>query len=252
MARTFLAASNQYLSVSGTLTMPISMSCWFKADDVTTQGRLITVQDMPTNLDLLGLWADGTTGGDPLQTITYDGVTPWAAYTTGGYSAGVWTHASCVFSTTTYRYVYLNGGFYGQNLTLNAPSPINTMYIGGSQNIGVFNGTIAEVAIWSGVGLLGPDVLRLANGYSPLLVRPEGLYGYWPLIGRTSPEIDLINGNGMALGNAPGTASSPRIIYPSNMQSGLTISAAVAGAIMPQFQYANLGASLYNGTLLIG
>ena len=230
MARTFLAASNQYLSVSGTLTMPISMSCWFKADDVTTQGRLITVQDMPTNLDLLGLWAAGTTGGDPLQAITYDGVTPYAAHTTSGYTAGVWTHAACVFSTTTFRYVYINGGSYGQDFTLSAPSPINTMYIAGAGNIGLFNGTIAEVAIWSGTGLLLVDVLQLAKGYSPLLVRPEGLYGYWPLIGRTSPEIDLINGNGMALGNAPGTASSPRIIYPSYPQVGLHFTPASAAS----------------------
>jgi hypothetical protein len=67
--------------------------------------------------------------------------------------------------------------------------------------------------------------LLLSLGYSPLFVRPQSLVAYWPLIGRNSPELELIGGQG---GTLTGTtqAEHPRIIRPKRRQPfGITATA---------------------------
>ena len=55
----------------------------------------------------------------------------------------------------------------------------------------------------------------MAAGYSPLLIRPQSLVFYAPIIGRTSPEIDVVGGYDMTLYNGPTTVPHPRVIHPS-------------------------------------
>jgi len=56
-------------------------------------------------------------------------------------------------------------------------------------NANPFDGLIAEVGIWD-VALTDAEIASLAKGFSPLLVRPQNLKGYWPLWGTGSPERD--------------------------------------------------------------
>lgn len=56
-----------------------------------------------------------------------------------------------------------------------------------------FDGLLAHVAVWT-VRLDDRELIALSTGVSPLLVRPQSLVLYWPLWGRHSPEIELING----------------------------------------------------------
>jgi hypothetical protein len=74
------------------------------------------------------------------------------------------------------------------------------------------NGTIAEVGVWN-VALAAADFLALSKGISPLLVRPDALVAYWPLIGHASPEIDLRGRNELTVTGATQVAH-PRIMYP--------------------------------------
>lgn len=78
-----------------------------------------------------------------------------------------------------------------------------------------FTGDLAEIAVWN-TALTGAEAAALAKGFSPLFVRPSALVAYWPLIGRTDPEIDVWK-NRLAgtLTNAPAAADHPRVIYPA-------------------------------------
>ena len=108
-------------------------------------------------------------------------------------------------------------------------STLNTAYMGGATNNNSMDGYMAEAAVWN-VALTSAEVSVLSKGYSPLLVRPQSIVSYWPLIGRTSPEIDLVGGYGMTLVNAPTTAAHPRIIYPTSPQVGLHFTPASAAS----------------------
>ena len=56
----------------------------------------------------------------------------------------------------------------------------------------------------------------LAAGFSPLMVRPESLIGYWPLGGAYSNDnMDIIGGNTLTTNGGPTVETHPRIIYPS-------------------------------------
>ena len=87
--------------------------------------------------------------------------------------------------------------------------------IGISTDEGVATGNIAEVALWS-AALSDAEIASLAKGFSPLFIRPESLIDYWPLIGRFSPEIDVVGGMNGTLNSAPGAAAHPGILYPAS------------------------------------
>jgi hypothetical protein len=93
-----------------------------------------------------------------------------------------------------------------------ANSTLYFMSRGGSALFGA--GRIAEVGIYGGVLLTADEAGALAKGFSPEMIRPSSLEHYWPIIGRTSPEIELIGGgNAMVTGAA--VTEHPRMIYPA-------------------------------------
>jgi hypothetical protein len=71
------------------------------------------------------------------------------------------------------------------------------------------SGDIAEAAMWD-VALGDDEVLMLGVGFSPLCIRPQSLVAYWPLVGRHSPEIDMIGKFDMTVTGAA-AANHPRI-----------------------------------------
>jgi hypothetical protein len=123
-----------------------------------------------------------------------------------------------VFASTTDRRIYLNGANKGTNATNIAAPIVTNTAIGAYKYTTIyyddFDGYLAEAAMWI-VALTDDDAVVLAAGYSPLLVRPEALAAYWPIIGRTNPEIDLVGGIGLTVTGAT-VADHPRVLYPSN------------------------------------
>jgi hypothetical protein len=86
------------------------------------------------------------------------------------------------------------------------------------------SGRVAEGVIY-GVALSDAEVAQLATGVSPLLVRPGDILNYYPLIGRASPEIDLVGGNNLTVtGAAAGAHTAMR--YGADSQSVFLASAA--------------------------
>ena len=137
-------------------------------------------------------------------------------------STGAWTHICITYdagATTNDPTMYVNG--VSQTVTERS-TPAGTFtagtqtnfYLGTDSGAGQYHdGKIAEFAMWNRV-LTSAEVTTLgAKAFSPLFVS-NGLVMYLPLIGRTSPEIELING---ASGTLTGTtnANHPRIIYPT-------------------------------------
>jgi hypothetical protein len=115
----------------------------------------------------------------------------------------------------------------GVSLTVSKPlgSPTGTrqsdaaqsLIVGGGVDVD-FDGVIAEVGVWNAI-LTADEMASLGKRFSPLLVRPQDLVLYAPLLGNNSPEPDLING---AAGTVTGTTkvSHTRIYMPRRVRAG--------------------------------
>jgi len=157
--------------------------------------------------------------------LLYNGV---LRYSTGvSVTNGTWEHFGVVRNAGTSQ-GYKNGATAGGTTTA-APSTPSTVITIGAQ---ATNATptlkrwsaakLAEAGIWD-VPLTAGEIQSLSKGISPLLVRPQNLVFYCPIVGRNSPEIELKKSNNLTL---VGTSNSahPRVIYPfgSEIRSFIT------------------------------
>lgn len=218
MARLFNDAASDNLETS-TLPVsaaPLTMACFFRSDDITIAQDLMAISLVASSDQRFRLIAGGNAAGDPVRAnarTTASGT----ADTTTGYSANTWHHAAAVFASTTSRTAYIDGGSKGTNTTSLAPSGMTRFNIGVSQSnpvpSGYLSGDVCEAGIWN-AALTDAEILSLAQGMSPRLVRPGSLVGYWRLLGNTSPEVDLISANNLTV---TGAVKSPhyRVFMPS-------------------------------------
>lgn len=198
MARNFVSASNQYLSVASVpvSAYPLTMACWFYSTSATANQTLVTIGTVGSANHYFSLYLDGTATGDPVAFNTRT-TSAGEVLTTSGYATDTWQHACGVGISNTSRAVFVNGGSKGTATSNRTPSGVDSVYIGrrhtaaGGQNYMV--GRIAEIAIWN-VALSDVEVALLANRISPLMIKPKSLVAYWPLMGIGSPEPDYSSG----------------------------------------------------------
>lgn len=194
---------------------PFTLACWFNSDNIGISQVLMSVGDTATADNYHYLRAAGSVAGDPIQAGSAASGTARNAATGTGYSASTWHHACGVFAAAADRAAFIDGGSKGTNTQSTSPAGLDATAIGRLETSTPANhmsGMIAEAAIWD-VALTDAEVALLAAGYSPLFVRPQNLVAYWPLIGRTSPEIDPIGKFEMTVTGAV-VAAHPRIRYP--------------------------------------
>jgi hypothetical protein len=166
------------------------------------------------------------TSGETTLLIYSDGATCYRRVTGPTYalSTGEWAHIACTFTGDNTDLTNINIYINGSGVTYESggngsgtPDSIGEVAIGIRLELTdrFFDGRIGEPACWNAV-LTSGEASALGLGYSPLLVRPASLVAYWPLIGRTSPEIDRIGGYDMTLNAGPTWAAHPRVIMPES------------------------------------
>lgn len=241
MSAVFVAGdAADYLSANAPVTAyPLSVSCWFKSDDVTGGYTAVSLADSATNADWWRLEARGDVGGDPVRWDvrgTGTGSSADTAVTTAGYSASTWTHALGVSSSDSSHTAYINGGNKNTITTQVNPLSINLLAIGvlgRASPVNWFGGKIAEVAIWN-TALGDADAVSLAAGTPASSVQAGSLVFYATLL---SSAVDSIGGititNNSSVsfdsGDHPtitaGSSIPPRIL--SRLQPGRVLGAAL-------------------------
>jgi hypothetical protein len=225
MARNFNSAASEYMQNTNAVVdgLPVAVSVWFTLDDVETTNTksLVNIGDVSTTKNRWRLYL--LSGRTLSMRARNDDATIIQATAPSTLTTGQWYHGfgsiSSGGSITTWVTDTSGSTVGGGNTITNNFVAFSDTIIGAHINGGAViqehNGNIAEVGLWN-VELTESEKTALSRGYAPFLVRPQSLSGYWPLAGRTSPEIDIVGKYNMTLTNSPTTAAHPRIIYPKS------------------------------------
>jgi hypothetical protein len=213
MAYSFDGSTQYFSTTTGSLfaDLPITMACWFITSNTTTNQGLLNICDNTTGGQGIRLNAQGAVAGDPIRILSV-GTATGSADTTTGFTANTWTHACGVFASATSRTVYINGGSPGTNTTNSSGTGEDRLFQGvtraASAFSNYFSGSLAEVGVWN-AALTADEVLSLARGMSPSLIRPQNLTIYAPLV-RNLTDIK----NGLTItNNGTATVSNHTRIY---------------------------------------
>lgn len=181
MARNFNGTSARiHISSAVVSATPYTMACWFRTTSMAHLGTLMSINSTTEPPHYAGLWFRGDVAGDPVDILIDRGVGQHTARSTTGCTSGQWHHACGVFTSSTSRTVYLDGGSSATNTNSVTPL-VDRTEVGAWRSSLWFAGDIAEVGVWN-VALTAAEVASLAKGVSPALVRPQSLVTYLPLI----------------------------------------------------------------------
>lgn len=206
MARNFNGTSARiHISSAVVSATPYTMACWFRTTSMAHLGTLISLNSTTSGSHYAGLWFRGDVAGDPVDILIESGLGQNTARSTTGCTSGQWHHACGVFSSSTSRTVYLDGGSSATNNTSITPS-LDRTEVGAWRSSLWFNGDIAEVGIWN-IDLTAAEVASLAKGVSPALIRPQNHVAYLPLIRDTH---EIVNATGFTDVNTT-AANHPRV-----------------------------------------
>jgi Concanavalin A-like lectin/glucanases superfamily len=214
MSRSFPGDATGRLIASAPITSaPLSMGCWGYTATGFSQYAIELSDSAAFSDQQYQLFVNS----DNTVRIHAPGVSDAVTSTT--ISADTWFHMMATIDTSM-RKVYLNGGGTGTSTGSSSPSGIANLVLGadrvffGFGDPAYFNGwkkNLAEAAIWD-IVLSDEEVAILASGISPLLVRPDHLVSYWPLIGCQDPEIDAFGAASLSVnGSGMGAAAHSRI-----------------------------------------
>jgi hypothetical protein len=205
------------------------MACWVRPVNITDQEIVMSMGDGGAGVSRHQLRLKGNLSGDPVEAASHDGTANSSAATSTGYTAGAWHHICGIWSSGSSRTAYLDGGNSGNN-TDSRVVTLSRTTIGASAHdlSATLNADVAWAAIWD-VALTAGEVVMLAAGVHPLMVRPGALISVWDLYGNNDPETDYISGFDLTVTNSPAKSESPRIIMPSQKFYAPWITTVAAG-----------------------
>lgn len=250
MALAFDSASNEnaYISTGVVTATPFTMAAWFYALGVVDRYCLVGL----TNEGEYDNWLLCAEGGSD-QVFAYVNGTSAGAGTSTTYTANVWHHACGVYTSTTSRAAYLNGGGKGTDVTSAVPGfTMDRTCIGGNRALGgpydALNGRLAEVGIWN-AALTDAEAASLGKGVSPLLIRPASLIWYVPCVVSTK---EVVLGTALTTSGTLTVQPHPRVTYPQRRRGNHTVAAVAGGGPGRLIQGGLIRGSLLRGGRLIG
>ena len=234
MARDLNGTTDHLLINTGVVTAaPFTMACWALPDGLSGSDNLMVLNATGSSSNYFGI---AFIAAAIVQYIN-DGSGNVNNTASTSASVGAWQHICAVFASATSRTVYHNGGGAATNTTSRTPTGINRTTLGAFRfNLAadLFDGKFAEGAIWD-AELSAAEVAILALGVSPTQIRPGSLVAYWPLIGRYSPEIDIVGRSELTLaGTPPPAIAHKNMYYPRRRSRHGVFTEPAAGTILPQ------------------
>lgn len=208
MAYEFVKTSSQYISaqLGAAVSEPCTIALWFNTTDGASSPMLMSICTVTSNNRKQVNVTDGTY---KVTASAIAGGVAGDATTTAGGSSGINAAASGVFTSSSSRTAYVNGGSSGTNTA--SVTTGNTAYIGiaarhNGTSWGAFpSAKLAETAIWS-VDLTADEITSLSKGFSPRRIRPQSLVFYAPLLRDLTDikgALTLTNNNSATVADHP-------------------------------------------------
>lgn len=200
------AALLQYLGTQGVSAYPLTIAAWIYTTTNDNDQRIFEVIGSPTT-SFIRLYLTTTVVRGQ---VSFEGS---GAFASGAsYSLNTWLHVVFVLTSATHRIIYVNGSAGTANtINVSFPAGLDNLRIGAS-----VDGLVAELGMWE-VALSATEIGVLADGFSPLAIRPDMLLSYYPITGAHDPEMDIIRGNSATLVSSPTAAAHPRISKPHSV-----------------------------------
>ena len=226
MAITFQRAFPDYLYCTNPWngTLPVTVACWFRSASLAATYDVLLRFEDATGANQSAIFLAGITASSTLAAASENSAgTIVQGVSSGTFSSNTWTHACGVWASSTSRTAYLQGTAGTTNTTSNTPTAasLTRMAIGAAGISGgggsFWDGDIAEIGVWN-VALTQDEITSLANGFSPLKIRPTALLSYVPMyIGEgagVSVRDKLSPTSLTALTGTIQSVSHPRVFYP--------------------------------------
>lgn len=243
-ARTLTAASShRWLGAKpNDIDEPFTIGGWMRRNGgVGTGGTLVAIDTaaasarwqvtINSSLQANALASDGTTTGQSISTATLADLT--------------WTHVGGVFASNASRTSYMDGVASTPDTTsVNVTADslrVGARVSAGSEGV-YFNGDLAHVAIWA-AALSTAEMLMLAKGLSPLLIRPGALLRYFPMDDNSLDLYDVIGGYRLARNGTPSIANFKRAFTypPTRFDRALPATFAGASTYLPRLGLLGVG-----------
>jgi hypothetical protein len=212
-------SSSNYVSLgSGLVTAaPATLACFGRTSVTALSQRIMGLHNSASasNRNYLRL---GIAASDVPVAVAADASGFDPANGPAAISANTWHHFCAVFASTTSRSIYLDGGNKATDTSSRpAPTGINIVSIGvdfvsgspGNAFASGGTGMIAEAAVWD-VALTDEEVAALAKGIPPIMIHPQNLRCYLPLV----RSLFDAKGNAFAITGSLTPADHPRMYAP--------------------------------------
>lgn len=197
---------------------PFTMCAWAKTSNIAAGGNIIGLHNSSATGNLNQFKLATSTSGDLVYRVG-NAATSAAATASAAFSNNTWFHACAVEYSSASRAVLLNGGSKVADTTSLVPSGINRASIGLRDHSGndqawandalAATGQIAEAAYWN-IALTDDEIAALAEGFSPLLIRPQSLVAFIPLV----RDVADVKGNAFAIVGSLTVADHCRVYLP--------------------------------------
>ena len=182
-------------------TFPLTLAYWFNKGSTTTVNGIVLRNSSGTNY--VGTGHSSVLGSDR---DSGSGIYPSIVGTTA-YSLNSWNHACTTVASDTLHELFLNGSSQGTNSTNVNFTGINQIRIGVFTNSFNFDGSFAEVGVWS-AALTAAEIASLSKGMTCDKVRPQSLAFYAPLVRNLQ---DVRGGLTITNNNSATVATHPRV-----------------------------------------
>ncbi len=183
---------------------PMTFACWFNPTSHTADAYIMGITSATSTHSSVFAMKLLTASAKMCCYVSNDGAstTDATALATTVLSNATWYHVACVFTSTTSRTCYVNGGNSSTSVVSVSPGTCDSSYIGDIKFNAIVKpgaiGSIAFPAFWN-VALTATDVLALSSAIGPIRSHPAGLVGYPRLTGGNSPEPDMVSATGWTL-----------------------------------------------------
>lgn len=183
---------------------PFTITGWANSNNLTAAQHIAGVVDKSESNVGIRLAFHGNVTNDPVSAEARNtGIT--RALTTTPYTTNTWHHAAATFVGDTERNAFKDGGSKGTdtgNSTFNSNQDRTSI---GRQMRSVpgnpWDGELAYIGFWN-VELSDNEILALASGVNPFILRNDALVAYYPVDGNESPEPDYVSQQNMTVNGA--------------------------------------------------